>query len=86
METKKMSNPIDIAKERSPFNWAQIISLISGVAFATWILSGIYFEFKTHETEMNVLRKRIEYIDSRIDKKFTPLNDQIKELQGYHKK
>lgn len=81
-----MPNPLDIAKERSPFNWAQIVSLITGVAFATWVLSGIYFEFKTHESEMKVIRERIEYIDSRIDKKFNPISDQIKELQSYHKK
>ena len=81
-----MSNPIDIAKQRSTLNWAQIVSLISGVALATWVLSGIYFEFKTHESEMNVLRERVEYIDSRIDKKVNPINDQIRELQKYHKK
>ena len=81
-----MSSPIDIAKERAPLNYAQIVGLIIFVASIAWTLAGIYFEFKTHETEMNVLRERVEYIDSRIDKKFNPVNDQIKELQSYHKK
>lgn len=79
-----MNNPIDIAKERSPFNWMQIISLISGVAFATWILSGIYFEFKTHETEMDVLRDRIEYVSERVDRKVDPLKKEINELKKFH--
>ena len=81
-----MANPIDIAKERAPLNYAQIVGLIIFVASVAWTLAGIYFEFKTHETEMEVMKNRIEYIDSRIDKKFNPLSDQIKELHSYHKK
>jgi len=81
-----MNSPIDIAKERTPLNNAQIVGLIIFVASIAWTLAGIYFEFKTHETEMNVLRERVNYVNERIDKKFSPLSEQIKELENYHKK
>ena len=92
-----MSNPIDIAKERVPFNWAQLITGFVIVISVTWKISDINhrFEFlekemgadKTeHEIEIQSMKNQIESIDNRIDRKTNPLEISIKELQEYHKK
>ena len=79
-------NPVpDIAKERAPFNWTQIVSGICGVFMLAWVLAGIYFEFKSHEKDMKVLKDRIEYVNDRIDKKTNPLKADIEGLQKQHK-
>ena len=81
---ERMGNPIDIAKERAPLNYAQIIGLIAFVASVAWTLAGIFFEFKTHETEMKVMRERIEYVSERVDRKVVPLKKEINELKKFH--
>lgn len=74
---------IDITKTRSTLNWYQIGTLIGAVATTVWILAGIYFRFEQVELELEVIRDRIEYVNTRIDKKAA----QNKELiEKHHKK
>ena len=92
-----MGNPIDIAKERVPFNWAQLITFVVILVSATWKISDINHRFETleslnitdkteHETEIQFMRDQIETLNGRIDRKINPLELSIKELQAYHKK
>jgi hypothetical protein len=71
----------DVTKQRSLLNWAQIGALIFVVASVSWTLSGIYFRFQMTESEMNTIRDRIEYVNSRIDRKIDPLELRMETLE-----
>ena len=92
-----MTNPIDIAKERVPFNWAQLITGFLIVISVTWKISDINHRFETleslnvadkteHETEIQFMKDQIQSLNNRIDRKINPLEISIKELEAYHKK
>ena len=78
---------MDITKERSLLNWAQIGGVIVFVAVTTWTASKIHSRFEImeandrtqleqHEKDRKADRERIEYINERIDTKFDQLKDQ----------
>ena len=76
-------NEIDITKQRSLLNWAQIGGLVLTVASIAWTLAGIYFRFQMVEAEIQTIRDRVEYVNDRIDKKATQNRELI---EKYHKK
>lgn len=78
---------IDITKQRSLLNWAQIGSIIIAVFLLSWTASKIHSRFEImeandktqeeqHEKDRKADHERMEYINSRIDTKFNQLKDQ----------
>jgi hypothetical protein len=47
----------------------------------TFILAGIFFEFRQVQAELKVLKNGIERVDDRHDRKHSRLSDQVDELK-----
>lgn len=58
----------DISKKRW-FSNAQVISIIVFAVIATFTIAMIYARFTLMEKEIDVLRKRIEYVNDRLTRK-----------------
>ena len=86
----------NLATDKS-LNNSQWISIIGGLLFVVVSGSEIVWRFKTLETSyrstqenievrLNAVEKRIEEVNSRIDRKVNPVELDIKELQKNHNK
>lgn len=75
---------IDISKQRSSLNWAQILSIVASVAIAVWIAAGIYWRFEQLERDNAVQKERFNQITNTNIQDIKALEDRVNSLEVNH--
>ena len=76
-----MDSP-DELKHKLPLTIGFVISLVIMASSVSWVIRGIYEEFRHQDLTDKDLKHSIEYVDSRIDKKHSQQSDRLILLEG----
>ena len=61
--------------------WAFYIMSLAVVALGAWYVSDVHTRFSLQNEKIHELKDEIEYVNTRLDRKFERLENRVKELE-----
>ena len=77
-----MATQTNLAEQRVPLNWLQMLFVLSSIVSATFTVTNIYNNFELERLEIKKLKSEIQNINNRIDKKTLRNEEMIKKLHA----